>query len=423
MHRRAPSVMAGAVTLVAVVAGLTAAATPAAATHARSALVVLVTWGAGNGSPAAPPDSMTPAIANARIGGTDSAWFQSVSNGEFGGWAATATGWLSIPPPVMDPGCGNIFRAGVQANGNAAAAALGYDVAAYTTVIYYFSYLWPCVWGGHTYATNVWLNGSMSIRTTLHELGHTLGLDHAKSITCQDPFGIRVPLSGYCGVDDYGDWYSVMGAAFEGSLAANEKAALGWMPGRVAEVPRWGGTYTLQPLEMTSPALTQALRIVDGADTFWLEYRQPLGVDHWLTAANTAGVLVRVQRPGATLLMDMTPTSNLGFADAGLPVGATWTNPGGSARITVNAAGGAGAQVTVTSTRTLVPDVRGRSLAEARQLLQVSGLLVGSVTGLVDHTCNRIGLVMSQSPGAGTEVAEGSAVNVRLGQRPRTPCP
>jgi hypothetical protein len=415
-------VMAAAATVMAVVVGLTTAASAATTTSARSALVILVTWGAGNGSPAAPPDTMTPATAAGQIGGTDSVWFQSVSQGEFGGWAATATGWLTIAPPVMDPGCGNTFRASIQADANAAAEALGYDVTLYTSVVYYFSFLWPCVWDGHTYATNIWLNGWMNNRTTLHELGHTLGLGHAKSITCWDSFGNQVPLAGYCSVYDYGDWYTVMGLASEGSLAANEKAALGWMSGRVADVPRWGGTYTLQPLEISSPAI-QALRIVDGTDTFWLEYRQPIGVDRWLTAANTAGVLIRVQRPGATLLMDMTPASNLGFADAGLPVGASWTNPGGEVRITVLAAGSTGAQVTVSSTRTLVPDLRGLSLNGARQVLAASGLLVGSVTGVVDNTCNNIGLVMSQSPVAGTEVARGSAVNLRLGQRPKTACP
>ena len=414
--------MAVAATVMALVAGLTTAANAATVTSARSALVILVTWGAGNGSPAAPPDTMTPATAAGQIGDADSVWYQSVSQGEFGGWSATATGWLTIAPPVMDPGCGNTFRASIQASANAAAQALGYDLARFTSVVYYFSFLWPCVWDGHTYATNIWLNGRMDYRVTLHELGHTLGLGHAKSITCWDPFGNRVPLAGYCNVYEYGDWYSVMGLASEGSLAANEKAALGWMAGRVADVPRWGGTYTIEPLEIGSPAI-QALRIVDGTDTFWLEYRQPIGVDRGLTAANTAGVLIRVQRPGATLLMDMTPASNLGFADAGLPAGATWTNPGGEVRITVHATGGAGALVTVASTRTLVPDLRGLSLAGARQVLAASSLAVGSVTGVVDNTCNNIGLVMSQSPVAGTEVAQGSAVNLRLGQRPKTACP
>jgi hypothetical protein len=414
-----------AATVIIALAGAATAASPAAATSARSALVILVTWAQGNGSPATPPDTMTPATAAERIGNDDSAWYQAVSNGEFGGWTATATDWLTIDPPVMDPspGCSNTFRASMQASANAAAKALGYDVDSYDTVIYYFSFVPQCIWSGHTYATNIWLNGTMSMSTTLHELGHTLGLDHAKSLICWDPFWVRVPLAGYCNVDEYGDWYSTMGCCNAGGLAAGVKAARGWMPGRVADVPSWGGTYSLQPLEMTSPTAIQALRIVDGTDIFWLEYRQPIGVDAWLTPANAAGVLIRVQRPGATLLMDMTPTSGLGFADAGLPVGATWVNPGGSTKITVDGASGTSAQVTVSSTRTLVPDVRGYSLAGARQVLQSIGLQVGQVTGVVDNTCNRIGLVMSQSPIPGTEVALGTAVSLRLGQRPKTPCP
>src|SRR6185295_512732 len=69
----------------------------------RSILIILVNWSAGNGSPAAPPDSVTPQSAVAQIGATDMAWYQSVSYGQFPGWTAGAVGWYTIAPPPLGP--------------------------------------------------------------------------------------------------------------------------------------------------------------------------------------------------------------------------------------------------------------------------------------------------------------------------------
>jgi hypothetical protein len=72
---------------------------------------------------------------------------------------------------------------------------------------------------------------------------------------------------------------------------------------------------------------------------------------------------------------------------------------------------------------TSVPDVRGLTRAGAAGALQAVGLQLGAVTGLVDPTCNDIGLVVGQSPARGSVVPPGTAVSVRIGTRPRTACP
>ena len=62
-----------------------------------------------------------------------------------------------------------------------------------------------------------------------------------------------------------------------------------------------------------------------------------------------------------------------------------------------------------------VPDVVGRSYAEARQLLQQIGLAIGDVTADNGGTPEGSAIVMSQSPAAGSSVASGSRITLRVG--------
>jgi hypothetical protein len=70
-----------------------------------------------------------------------------------------------------------------------------------------------------------------------------------------------------------------------------------------------------------------------------------------------------------------------------------------------------------------VPDVRGDDIDQAAADLQAAGLVVGQISGFVDQFCNNIGLVVSQSPGPGSQVIQGTAVNLTIGEMPPTPCP
>jgi hypothetical protein len=71
----------------------------------------------------------------------------------------------------------------------------------------------------------------------------------------------------------------------------------------------------------------------------------------------------------------------------------------------------------------VVPNVRGDTLAEASSALTAAGFARGTVTYVVDAVCNNIGLVVSQSPTAGTPAAPGTLVNLSIGTQPSTPCP
>jgi hypothetical protein len=68
-----------------------------------------------------------------------------------------------------------------------------------------------------------------------------------------------------------------------------------------------------------------------------------------------------------------------------------------------------------------VPDLGGDTITRARQQLAAVGLILGSVTTVIQ--CDEIGLVQSQQPTAGTLAAVGTAVAVTVAQQSRShPC-
>jgi hypothetical protein len=71
-----------------------------------------------------------------------------------------------------------------------------------------------------------------------------------------------------------------------------------------------------------------------------------------------------------------------------------------------------------------VPNVVDDPESQAISAVNAAGLVV-SIVAVTDRTCNDIGAVVSQSPGAGTQVAPGSTVRLSIGQLPPPPfqCP
>jgi PASTA domain len=72
---------------------------------------------------------------------------------------------------------------------------------------------------------------------------------------------------------------------------------------------------------------------------------------------------------------------------------------------------------------TKVPNLQGDTVSEAAQALQATGLVVGQLHNVVDNTCNNIDRVVDEAPSAGTQVLQGSAVGLSIGQKPPHPCP
>jgi beta-lactam-binding protein with PASTA domain len=71
----------------------------------------------------------------------------------------------------------------------------------------------------------------------------------------------------------------------------------------------------------------------------------------------------------------------------------------------------------------VVPNLSDDNRTQASQALQAAGLVLGSVSTVVDDTCNHLGTVMRQNPAAGAHVSLGSAVSITIGGRPSHPCP
>lgn len=308
---------------------------PRLATDTRSVLAILVNWTA--------PDSVTKASAIDQLENDDDAWYDDASYGQVR-MTADATDWLTIAAPT---GCDS---SGIMSNAFTAATGAGWNLNDYDHLLVYFPYLASCGYAGMAYVGwgRLWINGYMDTRVTVHELGHNLGLSHAHSVTCTDS-GATVAWSTSCTRSDYGDPFDAMGGSFWGGVGrfnASQADELDWMQGRKQTAPAQGGTYTLAPLGQQAEDL-QALRLPGSDHDIWVEYRRPTGVDAWLPAGATSGVLLHVSTTsvGGSDLIDMTPDNV--FTDSALRPGHVWVDPVTHWGIHVDAAGPNGATVTV----------------------------------------------------------------------------
>ncbi|MDQ6698255.1 MAG: hypothetical protein M3Z46_12445 [Actinomycetota bacterium] len=289
-------------------------------TGVRSVLIMMVDW--------TKPDATTPAAAKAQIGVTTNNWYRAVSSNKLG-FSATATPWMTLAKQDCSLTNGAYWK--VLAAAENAAVAHGYNPKAYDHEMVYFPFDANCNYGGLGSVSDrsSWVNGEMDSRVANHELGHNLGLNHARSAVCVDSTNHEVTASSTCTTDEYGDLFDTMGVPPSGTpqISAIQMNHLGWLTGHFTTTTSTS-SVTLSPLE--SGTGTRADRILVGGSEYWLEYRQPVGVDATLKTYTgaTDGVLIhRVAADGGTDLLDATPDAFKSFADAALPVGRTWTSP------------------------------------------------------------------------------------------------
>ena len=214
-----------------------------------------------------------------------------------------------------------------------AASAAGVNLGAYTNIQYVFPRQNPCGWSGLATlgGSNSWLNGTISVGTSAHELGHNFRLHHASSYRCTSA-GVAVPLSSTCTSSDYGDPFDNMGNG-DNLAHAWHRRQLNAMDLSQVQTITVSGTYSVSPLYGTSgPRLLRIARQADTVNPYlYVDFRQVTGLfDTWTsTASVTNGVALRLGPDTAlrqSQLIDSVPSTST-FTDAPLTVGRSLTDP------------------------------------------------------------------------------------------------
>jgi len=233
---------------------------------------------------------------------------------------ATVTPWirLSVPRPG---GCPNVAAAQAAFASPAIASyrAAGLD----RIVVIQPRVAEQCFWHGIASGASVWINGVFDEKVIGHELGHTLGLGHAHQLNCGAEAALVVRA---CRVIVTGDFYALMGKWNLGHLMAMHKAQLGW----ITPATHSGGVaqYDLTPISAKDGAL-YAVKVVRDARTFWIERREPIGLDAKIPSA---GIVIRVVDGGIgcgeSCILNMSANGDDFLSGAALQVGQKWSDSG-----------------------------------------------------------------------------------------------
>lgn len=135
----------------------------------------------------------------------------------------------------------------------------------------------PAGFAGYASGYTVYMNGTYDADVLAHELGHSLGLAHARSL---EPGGTRPsPLGGPATESEYGHAFDLMGIG-RGPAAhfnARAKLRLGWLDSTEIAEGAGGGTFRLAAADGPASPHPRALRVPTGPGdsslTYWIEYR------------------------------------------------------------------------------------------------------------------------------------------------------
>lgn len=333
--------------------------------------------------------------------------------------------WVTVPHDKT--GCAASYGTWA-ASARTQLAAAGVDLAQYQR----FVYAWPradCGWSGLGGGSNAYLNGTMTLRTFAHEIGHTFSTNHANSMSCTDATGLRVPLSANCTRSEYGDPFDVMGGSQRALLNNWYRNAKNWLGGSLDVVT--AGTYTLGPASDAFTTAPKLLRIPrpDGS-SLNLEFRRPSGLFDSFSSSDPVvnGVSVRYLSPSGvsgsrtTALLDMTPSTS-SFGDAPLAAGKTFVDPAGISIRTANVSpagatveisfGGGSAPAPAAPTSTSAPTISGAPV-EGTLLAASAGEWGGSPTSYTYEwrRCDSAGASCAAIAGAASAAYTPTAADV-----------
>ena len=345
----------------------TSTSQPCSTTGAQNTAVLL-------GAPAGVTPPVTPQAVQDVFFGTasghslDGYWREA----SYGQTSATGNvfGWYPLPGTYS---CSTVSQ--MFSDTMSAATAAGVNLALYSRIFFVFPDFSPsCVWAGWSQVGGCSMSSpvgtlaaswsyivannlstrDLGVNVVAHEGGHQLGLNHGSTLSYgTQPLG---PLGSAGTLSEYGDWWTVMGTTELGLYSAPHRAMLGWMTsGQSYQTVQSNGSYTLQPIEVSPPAL-QALKVQRGTGNpywLWLEYRQPLG-NYDPTEPNAfaevySGALVHYEDSTTaphTQLIGFTP-GDTNFYSPALAAGQTWVDPYSNLSIAVQSATSSGLTLTV----------------------------------------------------------------------------
>jgi len=194
----------------------------------------------------------------------------------------------------------------------------------------------------------MWLHNTTNSESILHEFGHNYGLSHANywvfnnsnpaSTNPVDPTGTN---------EEYGDIFDNMGDGnvADGHFNPAAKAFLNWIPST-----DWGdlvnssnnGTYRVYRFDHASSTGRRGLRIAKSAtaDYYWVGYRNNYAnLDSFTNGAYLVWESGNSSN-NQSWLLDTTPGSTAGKADAPITLGRTYSDTASNVHITAVAVGG-----------------------------------------------------------------------------------
>jgi gametolysin peptidase M11 len=332
--------------------------------------------------------------ANNMFFGTTSSFFlensyqQTYLSGVVKGWYT-----INMDSPISAATCDTTLIASLAEQ---AAMSAGVVVSDYSHKVYAFPQT-GCGWWGLSSVggspSQSWINGSLDLGVTAHELGHGLGLWHSHSLDC----GSGAVIGTNCSINEYGDIIDMMGASHAAHYNAFQKERLGWLNAGVSPpitVVSTAGTYTLGAYESlgSAPKALKILKSTDlstGAKTwYYVESRKALGYDSFLVNETTQnilnGVLIRTGTDGngdSSLLLDMTPATPVYYwwYDPALVAGQNFTDPAAGVTITATSVNSSGANVTVQFTATVTVSTDQASYNRTQTVSITATVLSGGV--------------------------------------------
>jgi len=358
---------------------------------AQSTLVILVNFQDSAIQP------FTTGDAYNAVFGTANNFFMENSYGQTS-LTGDVVGWYTIPVSIATCDTSQIATAAQNA-----ATAASVNLSVYTRYVYVFPFNSACAFAGSSTVggkpSESWINGYPEMHTLNHELGHAFGLWHSHLLDC----GTSATICSSGTTVEYGDLMDTMGTTADWSPDYNafQKERLGWLnygSSPKIQTVTASGTYTITPYENGSGPnalkVLQSTNPTTGAKTwYYLEARQPLGFDAFLTSnafpyiqAVTAGVLFHIGTDGngnSSDLIDMTPATPTyqQWWDMSLAGGQSYSDTSAGVSFLATSVSSAGATVQIT------------------------------VNGSAGSTCSAANPNVTISPSQSQAVASGSAVS------------